>query len=49
LALRSLSEIGDHRAIPAMMKALGEESALLQYWATEGLQRLGLDMVYMKP
>lgn len=49
LALRSLSEIGDHRAIPVMMKALGEESALLQYWATEGLQRLGLDMVYMKP
>jgi HEAT repeat protein len=49
LALRTLSEICDQRAIPAMMKSLGEESALLQYWATEGLQRLGLDMVYMKP
>ena len=49
LALRALSEICDHRAIPVMMKSLGEESALLQYWATEGLQRLGLDMVYMKP
>lgn len=49
LALRTLSEIRDQRAIPAMMKSLGEESALLQYWATEGLQRLGLDMVYMKP
>lgn len=49
MALRALSEISDHRAIPVMMKSLGEESALLQYWATEGLQRLGLDMVYMKP
>jgi HEAT repeat protein len=49
ITLRTLSEICDHRAIPVMMKSLGEESALLQYWATEGLQRLGLDMVYMKP
>lgn len=47
--LRTLSEIKDHRAIPVMMKSLSEESALLQYWAIEGLQRLGLDMVYMKP
>ncbi len=49
LALRALSEIGDHRAIPVMMKAMGEESALLQYWAQEGLERLGLNMVYVKP
>lgn len=49
LALRTLSEIRDHRAIPVMMKCLGEESALLQYWAQEGLTRLGLDMVYVKP
>lgn len=49
VVLRTLSEIRDHRAIPMMMKCLGEESAFLQYWAQEGLQRLGLDMVYMKP
>jgi phycocyanobilin lyase beta subunit len=49
LVLRTLSEIRDHRAIPVMMKSLSEESALLQYWATQGLERLGLDMVYMKP
>lgn len=49
LAMRSLSEIRDHRAIPVMMKALSEESAVLQYWAQEGLERLGLDMVYGKP
>ena len=49
LALRALSEIRDHRAIPMMMKCLGEESAVLQYWAQEGLDRLGLNMVYIKP
>ena len=49
LALRALSEIRDHRAIPVMMRSLSEESALLQYWAQEGLERLGLDMVYIKP
>ena len=49
VVLRTLSAIRDHRAIPVMMKCLGEESAFLQYWAQEGLERLGLDMVYMKP
>jgi len=49
LILRTLSEIRDHRAIPVMMKMLSEDSAVLQYWAQEGLERLGLDMVYMKP
>jgi HEAT repeat protein len=49
IALRALSEIRDHRAIPVMMKSLSEESAVLQYWAQEGLEKLGLDMVYLKP
>jgi hypothetical protein len=48
-ALRSLAEIKDHRAIPIMMKVIEEDSALLQHWAKEGLDRLGLDMVYIKP
>lgn len=49
VAMRALSQIRDHRAIPVMMKALSEESAVLQYWAREGLDRLGLNMVYVKP
>lgn len=51
LALRALSEIRDHRAIPAMMNCLNNEneSAVAQYWAQQGLERLGLDMVYIKP
>ena len=49
MALRALAEIRDHRAIPIMMKVMGEDSALLQHWAKEGLDRLGLDMIYLKP
>jgi HEAT repeat protein len=49
LALRALAEIRDHRAIPVMMQVMEEGSVLLQHWAKEGLERLGLDMVYIKP
>jgi HEAT repeat protein len=49
LALRALVEIRDHRAIPVMMQVMEEDSAFLQHWAKEGLERLGLDMVYIKP
>lgn len=48
-ALRALAEIRDHRAIPIMMQVMQEDSALLQHWAKEGLERLGLDMIYIKP
>ena len=48
-ALRALAEIRDHRAIPVMMQVMDEDSALLQHWAKEGLERLGLNMVYIKP
>ena len=49
LALRALAELRDHRAIPVMMQVMEEDSVLLQHWAKEGLERLGLDMVYLKP
>jgi HEAT repeat protein len=49
LALRALTQIRDHRAISVMMKSLSEESAMLQYWAQEGLNRLGLNVIYIKP
>ena len=49
LALRALSEMRDHRAIPVLMKCIQEDSAVLGYWAQLGLERLGLDMVYIKP
>lgn len=48
-AMRALAEIADHRAIPALMAALEDDSVMIQHWAEEGLERLGLDMVYLKP
>ena len=49
LALKGLAEIRDPRAIPVMMQVMEEDSALLHHWAQTGLERLGLDMVYIKP
>jgi len=48
-ALRALAEIGDYSAIPTLMSALEEDSAMMQHWAEEGLERLGLNMIYLKP
>ena len=48
-ATRALAEIVDHSAIPVLMAALEDDSVMIQHWAEEGLERLGLDMVYLKP
>ena len=47
-AIRALAAIADSRTIPAMMAALEEDSVFMQHWAETGLEKLGLDMVYMK-
>jgi HEAT repeat protein len=47
--MRTLAEIRDQRAISLMLKATEEDSAMVNYWAKEGLERLGLNMVYIKP
>ena len=46
---RSLALIGDPRAIPALFNATEDDSALTEYWAQEGLERMGVGMVYFKP
>ena len=48
-AIRALAEIADHSAIPALMAALEDDSIMVQHWAEEGLERLGLNMVYINP
>lgn len=48
-AVRALANIGDQRSIPALFNVLDEESALLEYWATEGLERMGVGMNFFKP
>jgi HEAT repeat protein len=48
-AARALAMIGDTRAIPALFNALDGDSALLEYWANEGLERMGVGMMFFKP
>lgn len=49
LAVRALAQIGDPRAIPALMAALQTDSALMEYWANEGLDRMGLGWQFFQP
>jgi len=48
-AARALATIGDHRSIPVLFDALEQDSALLEYWANEGLERMGVGMVFFSP
>lgn len=48
-AVRALALIGDPRGIPALFAALGEDSTLMEYWATEGLDRMGVGITYVQP
>lgn len=48
-AARALALIGDQRSIPALFHALDSDSALLEYWANEGLERMGVGMAFFKP
>ena len=48
-AVRSLARIGDRRAIPVLFGVLDEGSVLMEYWAAEGLERMGVGMVFYKP
>ncbi len=47
--MRALAAIKDPTAIGVMLKATEDASAMLNYWAREGLEALGLDMVYLMP
>ena len=48
-AARALAQIGDERAIPAFFSLLDDDSALLEYWAGEGLERMGIGMLFFDP
>lgn len=49
LAARALAHIKDTSSVPALFNALEDESAIVQYWADEALERMGVGMVYFKP
>jgi HEAT repeat protein len=48
-ATRALAKIGDERAVPALFQALEQGSALSEYWASQGLEKMGVGMVLFKP
>lgn len=48
-AVRALAKIGDERSIPALFEALDDSSALVSYWASEGLEKMGVGMVFYHP
>jgi HEAT repeat protein len=48
-AMRALALIGDQRSIPFLFDALDSDSMLMEYWANEGLERMGVGMVFFKP
>jgi len=48
-AARALATIGDERAIPLLLESLEEDSAMMEYWASEGLERMGVGMTFFLP
>ena len=48
-AIRVLALTGDHRSIATLFAALDDPSSLIEYWADEGLERMGIGMVFYKP
>ncbi|HEY42683.1 MAG TPA: HEAT repeat domain-containing protein [Anaerolineae bacterium] len=48
-AVRALAAMEDPQAIHALFAALDDPSPLVGYWAEQGLERLGVGMVFFKP
>ena len=48
-AARALAGMRHHSAIPALYAALEDPSPLVQHWAEQGLEALGMGMVYFSP
>lgn len=48
-AARALSVIADPRAVPILYELLEDDSPLLGYWAEQGLERMGVGMMFFKP
>jgi HEAT repeat protein len=48
-AARALAAIGDTRAIPVLIKVLDQDSAILEHWAEQGLEKMGVGTVFFEP
>lgn len=48
-AMRTLAKIADPKATQTLIKALDDPSMLIEYWANEGLERMGTGMIFFQP
>lgn len=48
-AVRALALIADPRAAVTLLEVCKEDSVMMEYWANEGFERMGMGMVYFKP
>lgn len=48
-AVRALAMISDERAIPALFNQLDGDSSWMEYWASLGLERMGVGMSFFLP
>ncbi len=48
-AIRALAKIGDTESISTLFTLLGSDSAMLHYWAEEGLNKMGIGMTFFNP
>jgi HEAT repeat protein len=48
-AVRALCAIGDPRAVPTLYKSFDQDSALIEYWAGEALEKMGIGMAFFNP
>jgi len=48
-ATRALAEIGDTSSVKLLFEILDEDSALMEYWAGHGLDKMGFGMAFFKP
>lgn len=48
-ATRALAEIGDRNSVKDLFEILDEDSALMEYWASHGLDKMGFSMAFFRP
>ncbi len=48
-AARALAQLGDKTSIPALFEALDSPSPFVEHWANEGLERMGVGMIFFNP
>jgi HEAT repeat protein len=47
--VRALANIDNPQAIPPLLAALNDTSFIVEFWAEQGLERLGVGMVFFNP